>query len=76
MSDNPEQHLSYLGWHLIEPSPALRPYVKSYWVLQRDTQLQSLQEEYIHPGGGYGMVFNPGDNFHLDGVEFDKPRLP
>lgn len=68
MSDNVEQALSYLGWYLIEPAPVLRPYVKSYWVMQRANPLDYLREEYIHPGGGYGIVFNLGDDFHVDGV--------
>lgn len=64
---NSQHHLSYLGWRLIEPAPFLRPYVKSYWVLWRNEHLQGLHEEYIHPGGGYGVVFNLGDAFYVDG---------
>ena len=65
--------LAYLGFQLIPPSPALRPYVRSYWYFQRDTPLTVHHEEYMHPQGGFGIVFNFGDQLSLDGRPISEP---
>ena len=59
--------LAYLGFKLIPPGPLLRPYVRSYWYFRRDTPLAEMHEEYMHPRGSFGMVFNLGDPPYLDG---------
>jgi AraC-like DNA-binding protein len=66
MSTTPESQLAYLGFHLIPPSQALRPYVQAYWYFRRDAPLLAYQEEYMHPRGGFGVVFNFGDRLRLD----------
>ncbi len=56
-------NLNHIGFQKIQPSPALRPFVQSYWVVQANT---SRTEEFWHPDGGTGIVFNFGDDFTLD----------
>ena len=57
-------NLTHIGFQKIQPSPALRPFVQSYWVARANT---SRTEEFWHPDGGTGIVFNFGDDFTLDG---------
>ena len=73
MATTIESQLAYLGFHLITPSEALRPYVQSYWYFRRDTPLLAYQEEYMHPRGGFGLVFNFGDTVRLDGQAVAEP---
>lgn len=73
MPTPPGPQLAQLGFQLIAPSPALRPYVQSLWRFQRDTALLAYQEQYMHPRGGFGLVFNFGDHVHLDGRAVPDP---
>jgi AraC-like DNA-binding protein len=73
MAQTPETKLAYLGFQLITPSQLLRPYVRSYWHFQRETTLDAYHEEYMHPTGGYGLVFNFGDELRLDGTAVTEP---
>jgi AraC-like DNA-binding protein len=73
MSTPLESQLAYLGFDLLTPSPALRPYVQSYWYFRRDTPLLTHHEEYMHPRGGFGMVFNFGASVYLDGQVIPDP---
>jgi AraC-like DNA-binding protein len=66
MLPTPESQLAYLGFQLVLPSPLLRPYVRSYWYFRRELPLAYYHEEYMHPRGGFGMVFNFGDPLTLD----------
>jgi AraC-like DNA-binding protein len=66
MLHTPESQLAYLGFQLVQPSLCLRPYVRSYWYFRRELPLLSYHEEYMHPRGGFGIVFNFGDQIHLD----------
>lgn len=66
MSQTIERRLAYLGYQLIPPSPALRPYVRSYWLMRRDKSLGAYHEEFMHAGGNFGMAFNLGDGLRLD----------
>ena len=68
-----ESQLSYLGFHLITPSEALRPYIQSYWYFRREATLLTMHEEYMHPRGGFGLVFNFGDALFLDGQVVADP---
>lgn len=65
--------MANLGFQLLPPSPALAPYVRCYWHFYRPTPLVTLQEEYMHPQGGFGIVFNFGDAVHLDGQPLTEP---
>jgi AraC-like DNA-binding protein len=66
MSSEIEARLSYLGFQLIMPSPVLRPYIVSYWVMRREKSLTGYREEFMHALGGFGVVFNMGDNVRLN----------
>src|SRR5262245_43643772 len=68
-----EAQLAYLGFQLIPPGPLLRPFVRHYWTFRRDTPLLDYHEEYMHPVGGCGMVFNFGDTVRLDSEEVTAP---
>jgi AraC-like DNA-binding protein len=63
---------------LIQPAPALRSVVQSYWVMWQPPD----HEAYMHPGGSFGMVFNLGatfdgrrDRVFLDGTNTVSRRL-
>lgn len=60
MQPQPDPQLADLGFRLIPPAPALRPYVRHFWALRRDAPLLTAREEYMHPRGRYGIVFNLG----------------
>jgi AraC-like DNA-binding protein len=68
-----ENQLADLGFQLLAPSLALRPYVKSFWVFRRAAALLAPREEYMHPVGGFGLVFNFGDSVCLDGQVVSDP---
>lgn len=73
MAQNPQSPLVYLGFQLLTPGQLLRPYVQSYWHFRRETPLAVYQEEYMHPRGGFGVVFNFGDTLRLDAQPIDAP---
>jgi AraC-like DNA-binding protein len=66
MQPTPETELSYLGFQRLVPGPALRSYIREYWYFRRDTPLLAYHEEFMHPRGGFGIVFNFGDALRLD----------
>lgn len=70
---SPETQLAYLGFQRIAPHPALQAYVQSYWHLRRATPLLAYAEEYMHPGGGFGIVFNLGAQLRLDAQVVTEP---
>ncbi len=65
-------HLSYLGFRLFSPAPVLRPYIRNYWLIQSQSKLTIRHEEFLHPEGGFGMIFNFGDRFVCDGKLIEK----
>lgn len=69
----PETPMGYLGFQLILPRPELRPYIRSYWYFERATPLLTYHEEFMHPTGGFGMVFNFGDELRLDAEPQTSP---
>jgi AraC-like DNA-binding protein len=68
-----ESRLAYLGFSIIAPRPALRPYVESYWLMQSKGTLLDYREEFMHPLGGFGIVFNLGDSLRSNGQALDEP---
>jgi AraC-like DNA-binding protein len=68
-----ESQLAYLGFRLFSPSPLLRSYVREYWYLRREIPLVTYHEEYMHPRGGFGIVFNLGEKLCLDGQTIVEP---
>ena len=73
MPQTSELPLAYLGFQLVAPSRLLRSYVREYWHLRRETPLLSFHEEYMHPRGGFGIVFNFGDSLRLDAQAVAEP---
>jgi AraC-like DNA-binding protein len=69
----PETTLIELGFQLHTPSHLLQPYVRSYWTLQRNASLRRYHEEYMHPRGGFGVVFNFGDPLWVEGAPLLDP---
>lgn len=70
MSAGDEQRMAYLGFRIIMPPPILRPWVQSFWVVNGTPAPATHAEEYMHPGGGFGLVFNlneSGAKLDLDG---------
>lgn len=65
--------LDDLGFQLAPPSVELRPYVQSFWSFRRAAPLLTFREEYMHPRGGFGVVFNFGDPVFLDGRLVKEP---
>ncbi len=68
-----QNNLANLGFQLAAASRFLRPYVQSYWSFWRETPLPIYREEYMHPRGGFGIVFNFGDPVYLDGRIINEP---
>jgi AraC-like DNA-binding protein len=65
--------LDDLGFQLISPSMALRSHVRSFWYFKRETRLDNYREEFMHPNGGYGIVFNFGDPLRLNSQVLTAP---
>lgn len=68
-----DPRLNDLGFHLMLPGRLLRPYVHSYWVFRRTIPLATYHEQFMHPRGGFGIVFNFGDQLHLDSQALTEP---
>lgn len=65
MSEQDSPQLEYLGFQLRKPSPLLQAFVQDYWFI-RSRNSSSYREEFLHPNGGLGTIFNFGDEFFLD----------
>src|SRR3974377_905429 len=73
MAPTSEVQLAYLGFQRISPSRLLRPYVGEYWYFRGETPLSAYHEEYMHPRGGFGIVFNFGDRLYVDAQPILEP---
>jgi AraC-like DNA-binding protein len=73
MAQSKTDRLAYLGFRLIPPSRLLSPYVRSYWYFRRETFPGAYHEEFMHPTGGYGLLFNFGDRLRLDARPLTDP---
>ncbi len=73
MPQPPESQLAYLGFQLVAPSQILHSYVREYWYLECEARLSAYHEEYMHPRGGFGIVFNLGDKVRLDAELIAEP---
>jgi AraC-like DNA-binding protein len=69
LTENPHPHLADVGFERLAPSPDLRPFVRWYWSMQSNGRLANQREEFMHPDGGVGLVFNWGEALLLpDGI--------
>ncbi len=66
MSPISDAAVAPLGFQLVAPGPVLRPYVREYWSFRADSVQPAYREEFMHPTGGFGLVFNLGDELYLD----------
>lgn len=65
MTEDSIDTLPHLGFRRFSPSAALAAFVDSYWLIQ--TARSSVEhQELMHPGGGFGIVFNYGDALSFD----------
>ncbi|MBI3167789.1 MAG: AraC family transcriptional regulator [Chloroflexi bacterium] len=63
----------FLDFKLIPPSQHLAPYVRSYWYFYGNQPMTGYHEEYMNPTGGYGIAFNYGHKFLVDGKYLTEP---
>ena len=70
---SPEERLAYLNLVRIAPVRPLAAFVESFWYMQRDTTGQNAAHEFMHPGGGFGIVFDLRGGLSLDGVPITDP---
>lgn len=57
----------FLNFQILNPSPELFPYVRSYWYFSGHQPVIGYHEEFMNPTGGYGIAFNFGNNLLVDG---------
>lgn len=74
VADHNHAHLDYLGFQLVKPSAPLRGIVKDFWSISGQN-ITHQQEQFLHPGGGMGLVFNLGDGFLIDGKKIESPTF-
>lgn len=68
MGQEAEKHLAYLGLKIFNPSPELSPYIRCYWAIGGDdTYLTTPHQEFLHPAGSFGLIFNLSDSLKIDG---------
>jgi AraC-like DNA-binding protein len=72
---HPTSPLPHLGLVLASPSPALAPYVHSYWFINRTWTRPYPLEENLYPEGGVGIIFNAGDPVLVDGTAVTAPAF-
>lgn len=72
---HPTSPLPHLGLVLASPSPALAPYVHSYWFINREQTRPYPLEENLYPEGGVGIIFNAGDPILVDGTAVTAPAF-
>ncbi len=58
-------HLADVGFKRILPSIALRPVVKWFWYVRSHARIEQPRDEFMHPDGSMGLVFNWGDVLKL-----------
>lgn len=64
-----------MDYRKIDPAPALRPFVKCYYLLEADlgTETRVVQSP---PNGYAGMVFNYGDPYHVSSATVADTLVP
>ncbi len=72
---HPLSPLPHLGLILVSPSPALAPYVHSYWFINHAWTRPFPLEENLYPEGGVGLIFNTGDPVLVDGTAVTAPAF-
>jgi AraC-like DNA-binding protein len=60
-------HLRHLSYRQIQPHQALCEYVQCYWIIDNSGNVGKPVDEFMHPGGSTGIVFNLHDAVSMDG---------
>jgi len=71
MTDVTNKKLDHLGFKRIEPSAPLKAYIDSYWFISANCLDPQGFQEFLHPDGGMGLIFNYGDSLSFDGKSDD-----
>jgi len=58
--------LKHLGFHQAKPCKALHNFIKGYWFIDALLPADLICNEYLHPDGGFGIIFNFGNNLSFD----------
>jgi len=58
--------LMHLGFHRAKPCKALHNFIDSYWFIDAFQPANSICNEYLHPDGGFGIIFNFGNTLSFD----------
>lgn len=66
MTETQFTHLADIGFRRIAPTAALRPFVQWYWSIHSHGPIHTQRDEFMHPDGSSGLVFNWGDVLQLD----------
>lgn len=66
MSEARFSHLADIKFSRIPPSSNLKKIVKWYWHISSRGPLHTTHDEFMHPDGSLGLVFNWGDELELN----------
>jgi len=58
--------LKHLGFHRIKPCNTLHNFIDSYWFIDAFQPANTVCNEYLHPDGGFGLIFNFGNTLSFD----------
>jgi len=67
MANETKNTLEHLGFKRIEPSEPLKAYIDSYWFIDATCTNPQGFQQFLHPDGGMGFIFNYGDSLSFDG---------
>jgi AraC-like DNA-binding protein len=65
MSNKQFPHLADIGFRRVAPARALRPFVQWFWYINSRGIIPIQRQEFMHPDGSMGLVFNYGDTLEL-----------
>ena len=75
MSKKMDIQLDHLGFVRIEPDRSLKDYIDSYWFIDASCHHPQGFQEYLHPDGGLGFIFNYGEFAEGPAVTLFAPGL-
>lgn len=61
MTGSVSNSLAHLGFYRVSPCRALAKIVDCYWFINTTCKVKSGYNEYLHPDGGIGIIFNYGN---------------
>ncbi len=67
MTDVSQKKLDHLGFIRVEPSVPFKAYIDSYWFINATCTTQQGYQEFLHPDGGMGFIFNYGNALSFNG---------